>query len=452
MSTKEFGCFFCKGKSSDYDGKCQTCGAPINIGSELLKQQIDEYKPEKIIGRGFYGWTLKVTDKVLQPFVVKIVPVHRYTNEPLNENEVQALVKCSPHRNLVRFWRALKTHLDLLEKEIEVFCMFFDYTKNAVPLREKLLDEDFKLTKVDVVDILSGIASGLGRMHSNDLWHDDLHDDNVLIRNVEPDENLSELYEAKIIDFGSTKPQISGEPEHGQRSDYEYLSKHIYTLVAHFEKINYRTLTPSDRAFAKKMRILGQRLSDLNVSRRNLVPSSVKTEINAALDETKIGSDFLSFEEMKKQSSVSLSEPLSNTNALNLKPRDICILFRDSLHWENRVEKSEPVLVVGPRGCGKTMLLRYLSISSQARPQAGENIAEDVAVRLNKLSYVGFLVNAGQLRTPFIRSAYKKLVAHDQGLAEEFCREYINAQFVFEVIDDNVQDIVHKNNGQDIVQ
>lgn len=434
MSTKEFGCFFCNGKSSDYDGKCQTCGKPINIGLELLSQKIDEYTPEKIIGRGFYGWTLKVTDKVHQPFAIKIVPVHRYTKEPLNENEVQALVKCSPHRNLVRFWRPLKTHLNLLENKIEVFCMFFDYIENAVPLRKKFLEEDFKPTKVDVVNILSGIASGLGRMHSNDLWHDDLHDDNVLIRNVEPDENLSELYEAKIIDFGSTKPQISGEPEHGERSDYEYLSKHIYTLVAHFEKINYSTLTPSDRAFAKKMRILGQRLSDSNVSRRNLTPISVIAEVDAALDETKIGSDFLSFEEMKTQSSVSLNEPLSNTNALSLKPQDICILFRDSLHWEDRIEKSEPVLVVGPRGCGKTMLLRYLSISSQARPKEGDNLPKDVALRLNKLSYVGFLVNAGQLRTPFIRSAYMKLEMLDRHLAEEFCREYINAQFTFEVI------------------
>lgn len=434
MSTKEFGCFFCKGKSSDYDGKCQTCGALINIGSELLSQQIDEYKPERIIGRGFYGWTLKVTDKVPQPFAIKLVPTHRYTKEPINENEVQALAKCSHHRNLVRFWRPLKARLNVLENKIEVFCMVFDYIENAMPLREILLKEDFRPTKVDIVDILSGVASGLDRMHSKNLWHDDLHDDNMLIRKVEPDENLPERYEAKIIDFGSTKPQISGEPEHGERSDYEYLSKHIYTLVAHFEKINYSTLTPSDRAFAKKMRILGQRLSDHNVSRRNLVPSSVKIEISTALDETKIGSDFLSFEEMKNQSSVSLNEPLSNTNALNLKPQDICILFRDSLHWKDRIEKSEPVLVVGPRGCGKTMLLRYLSISSQARPKKNENLPEDVALRLNELSYVGFLVNAGQLRTPFIRSAYKKLVALNHDLAEEFCREYINAQFAFEVI------------------
>ncbi len=436
MSTKEFGCFFCEGKSSDYDGKCDTCGASINIGKELLHKTIDEYTLQSIIGRGFYGWTVKVQDKVKQSFIIKLIPIKRYHGkEPLNENEVQALVKCSPHRNLVRFWRPLnKVTLKMQNRETEVFGLVFDFIENAVPLSEMLESTEFKPTKVDIVDILSGIASGLARMHFNNLWHDDLHDDNILIRKVEDDENLTELYEAKIIDFGSTTPRILGEPEHGSRSDYEYLCKHIYNLIAHFEKVNYTTITPSDRAFAKNMRRIGQQIGDPDVSRRDLQPHAIISQIRDALDDTKIGSDYLSFEEMKKQTAVSLNEPLSNTNALSLKPQDICILFRDSLHWEERIEKSEPVLIVGPRGSGKTMLLRYLSISSQARPQKNETSHSHVARRLDSLKYVGFLVNSGQLRTPFFRSAYKKLVAMDSGLAEDFCREYINAHFAFEVI------------------
>src|SRR5438552_524354 len=137
---------------------------------------------------------------------------------------------------------------------------------------------------------------------------------------------------------------------------------------------------------------------------------------------------------MKSQSHVCLSEPLANANALSLAPQDVALLFRDELGWEPRLNKSEAVLVVGPRGCGKTMLLRYLSTESCARPRHDEASPEDVRRRLIAMAYIGFLINVGQLRTPFLRSAYKALERENVALAEEFCREFLNLNFVFESI------------------
>ena len=189
-----------------------------------------------------------------------------------------------------------------------------------------------------------------------------------------------------------------------------------------------------DRSFTSRLRQLAQRLVDTNITRRNLDPSQVLKEIKAALKDTMTGNDFPSFTEMKEQTRVSLNDPLANTNAINLAPQDIALLFRDRLGWKGRIEKSEPVLVVGPRGCGKTMLLRFLSIASQARPRKTETTPEDVAARLDKEPYIGFRVSVGEVRTPFIRSAYKKLEQTNSPLAEEFCREYINAHFAYEVL------------------
>ena len=164
-----------------------------------------------------------------------------------------------------------------------------------------------------MVGILAGIASGLDRMHKNGLWHDDLHDDNVLIREVTPDENLPEKYEAKLIDFGSTKPILSEEQETPDRCDYFYLAKHIFAIAGRFELGNLGKLTPADRSFASRLRQLAHRLSDRNVSRKNLKPADVFLEVRAALEECATGHDFPSFVEMKQQSGVSLKEPLANT-------------------------------------------------------------------------------------------------------------------------------------------
>ena len=130
---------------------------------------------------------------------------------------------------------------------------------------------------------------------------------------------------------------------------------------------------------------------------------------------------------------VSLSDPLDKTNWLNLEPQDIALLFTDTLGWQSQIKKSETVIVVGPRGCGKTMFLRYLSIASQARPTKEELTDEDVRRRLEQSDHVGFLVSCAELRTPFLRSWYKKLEENDRNRAEDFCREFINTHFALEV-------------------
>jgi len=433
MSTKEYGCFFCDGKSTDPKDHCPKCSRPIDISEELRKLQINDYKPIGILGRGFYGWSLKAED-YYQPFAIKIIPTHRLKKDSLDNNEARALAACSPHRNIARFWRQITIPVEILGQTITVLCLVFDFVDNAKPLSKIVVDNNFKPTRGDVVDILSGIASGLARMHSRGLWHDDFHDDNILVRTVSPDENLPGRYESKLIDFGSAKEIRIGEPESLDRSDYLYLSKHIFNLSAKFELSNQETFNPVDRSFVSLLRRLATRLSDRNISRRNLEPSEVVVQIQNALEETLAGYDFPPFKEMLVQSKISLSEPLVNTNAINLAPQDIALLFIDPLGWIDRIEKSEPVIVVGPRGCGKTMLLRYLSISSQVWPRSGETSRENVAKRLEAENHIGFLLSLGLLRTPFLRSSYKKLEIADEALAEDFCREFINSQFTYEIL------------------
>jgi serine/threonine protein kinase len=432
MSTKEYGCFFCDSKSILYSGLCDKCGKPINIDEQLINTVIEEYHIVRLIGRGFYGWTYKVeSESSFQMFSMKIIPRHR-VKKPLGSDEVKALASCSAHRNIARFWRQLTTNLKIFDVDINVICLLFDYVPKSKTLKNIIQDKDFAPSRNDVVSILSGIASGLSKMHSLGIQHHDLHDDNILIRQVDDDENLDENFESKLIDFGSVKP-IS-DPEEENRSDFEYFGKHILSLISKFELENETKLTPTDHSFTREFRILAQRLLDKDISRRNLTPRNIYGEIKNILEKCTSGFNYPTFSEMKEQNKLSFTEPLSNTNALTLQPQDINLLFIDALEWTTRIEKSEPVFILGPRGCGKTMLLRYLSIESQARPLKEETRPQEVANRLNKMQYVGFLISIGQLRTPFFRSSYKKLDEYDKNLAEDFCREFINAECVYEVI------------------
>jgi serine/threonine protein kinase len=427
VSTKEYGCFFCSGKSADVGGLCPGCGAPIDVATELLSRPIGEYQPKGILGRGFYGWTLRVEDG-LQTFALKVVPAHRLAGR-IPDAEARNLAACSPHPNIATFIRQLHVTLDINGKTIPVSCMVFEFIADARPLRT-LLDDNETLSRSDVVSILAGIAHGLSRMHSKNLWHDDLHDDNVLVRVVAPDEGLNNRFQPKLIDFGSCKPKNGELPERG---DYFYLSKHIYAVVSRFERTQLGALAPADRTFAVKLKQLAHRVADPNVSRRDLNPAGIAASIYSALTECSAGHQFPTFAEMLVANQVSLRDPLDKTNALNLEPQDIQLLFTDTLGWQAQIKKSETVIVVGPRGCGKTMLLRYLSIASQARPTKDERTADDVKRRLERSDYVGFLVSCADLRTPFLRSWYKQLEKSDRARAEDFCREFINTNFALEV-------------------
>lgn len=433
MSTKEFGCFFCFDKSQSYSGLCPSCGRPIDISHFLRDLQLESYQTEDIVGRGFYGWTLRVTDG-FQTSALKIIPLHRVADPNRQETEARALAACGRHRNIVLFQRSFKSEINCGDTNIAVICMVFDYVEGAVPLREFLLQQNTHLTRLDIHQILFGITSALQRMHARGLWHHDLHDDNILIRTVSSDENLQERFEPKLIDLGSATLFNNETAENAQRSDYIYLAKHIYTLVARFEQDCETRYGAADRTYSVHLRNLAHRLSDPNISRRNLEPSGILDELNRALTHSTIGSDYPSFQDMLENATSSLSDPLENTNALTLEPQDVSLLFRDSLRWLGRLDKSEPVIVVGPRGCGKTMLLRFLALTSQARPRTGESNLREVRERLAKTTSLGFLVSGGQLRTPFIRSSFKLLADKDVSLAEDFCREYLNSVFFANVL------------------
>jgi energy-coupling factor transporter ATP-binding protein EcfA2 len=269
-------------------------------------------------------------------------------------------------------------------------------------------------------------------MHNRSLWHNDLHDDNVLVRTVQPDENLPERYEAKLIDFGSAAHVGAMTPEHPARSDYFYLAKHVYALADRLPSAKTRLSAP-DRCFISRLHQVAHRLADENVTRRNLDPRQVQTDLNKALAECSSGLRFPALAEMLSESKLSFREPLANTNALDLKPQDIPLLFRDTLNWAGHIRKSEPVLIVGPRGCGKTMLLRYYSLASAARPQKGEKSAKEIAGRLEKATEVGFIVHCSDIRNPFFRSVYQRLETESPEVAQEFCRDLINTHFALEV-------------------
>lgn len=403
---------------------------PINVGEELLKQNLSSYTPISIIGRGFYGWTIRAKDDY-QEFAIKVIPRHRYPEEDDLPREAQALA-AAQHRNVVRFFRLVEESLLVMEREVEVVILIFEYFDNAFPLR-KFFDAGFgaeAIDRADVVSIIGGISSGLERLHLAGLWHYDLHDDNVLLRRTSPSDNLQEKFEVKIIDLGSARSKMI--PPKPDRGDFYYLGKHVSNLGRKFESLNDRA-TPSDRRFASQLQVLSRQLIDPDLSRSGYSPGRVIQSLREAMSDSVGAEDLPRFQDMLSHPQTSLKGPLENSNALVLEHQDINNLFVDDLGWTTQLNRSESVIIIGPRGCGKTMLLRSLSILSQIRPRKGEKNIEQLRERLDDLPQLAFLLSFTQLRAVFFRSSLTQMAEKQPELAHEFCREYFNLHFANEL-------------------
>ena len=160
MSSKDFGCFLCDGKSPDQNGTCPNCSAQINI-AQALPSHIDNYRVINVLGRGFYGWTVKAEDDLPQPFAIKIIPSHRISEKYIPHHEPKALVACSPHPNIARFVRHFTCRINILKKDVDVHCLVFEYIPDSRPLRAVIEHNVIQLTAAGIVEILSGIAFGL---------------------------------------------------------------------------------------------------------------------------------------------------------------------------------------------------------------------------------------------------------------------------------------------------
>ena len=259
-------------------GTCDSCGRPIDIHADLLSQKIEDLEVLSLIGRGFYGWTLLAKNRYTT-FALKLVPLHRLELKRQDvEKEAKAAAACGPHRNLAKLYDQLTYDVTVLGEVVTCSVLIFEYIDGAPPLSNFLKSHE-PVSPKDIIDILIGITSGLERMHQSNLWHDDLHDGNILIRAVRPDENLPEKYEVKLIDFGSTKKKSCHYPEHGTTGDYYYFTKHIFNLCLLYEYTKKDKQRAETRSFTDELRTLGQQLSDPDITRQTVSLATLAAQL-----------------------------------------------------------------------------------------------------------------------------------------------------------------------------
>jgi serine/threonine protein kinase len=387
-SDREYPCFFCtKGASKDRFGQCPVCANPIDVSDFLLEREIGGYTIQRAVGRGYYGLTFLAKNKIGKEFALKIVPKKLYHKHNKNFNEeVSKYQKLGTHPNIAELMDASSTEIDIIGQHIEFFVVIMEWI-DGVTLTEFM--ESGKVTANEICSIILDISSAIERFERENLWHNDLNSDNILLKAITHEERrtrkIDSQFTCKIVDIGSAVFRQAPLP--GRLSDLVFFGHHINNLRKAALKLS-ENQTREDEFFLNALERVVARLLDEDSTR------SITAAEQVSLDVLELHNQRFMLSEVPE---IELSDPFAYLNA-NDFPNESYInyLFSGLFPWVNAIltPEAQGTLITGPRGSGKTMILRSMRLKTRLHPFAPDETAEHIRERIGADPQLGFYVSA----------------------------------------------------------
>lgn len=232
------------------------------------------------------------------------------------------------------------------------FVCFLTAWVEGQTLEQFLIDSNSSITPVFVCTVANEILRGVNFLAAQGLKHDDLHAGNVMISQIDPDLALTDAERQRqrvsIIDMGSLKPLT--QPTGKSRDDELNV---IGILVEMYNALwSLRRVAAAYQRFLQGFRQLITNLADDDPTRfypspRFLAEEILELQRSLNTPAESIPRTFHPFEAIS-------AEHLADDSTL-------LELFVSSLPWMASLQENKPIVFTGPRGCGKSMLFRYLA-------------------------------------------------------------------------------------------
>lgn len=304
-----------------------------------------EYEIIDILGSpGAYGVTYKAIDKKLNaPVAIKFLKPENLDNYWKEEAQ-----KASQLRNVPQIVQIYDFDEDEIEKDGKRFTLHYLVWEflEGEPLKNYFIKKD-SFSSEFIIEIVRQLCYAVKAMQVIGLEHGDLHTGNILIippKDYEPNYN----YKLKIIDFGLAKSYIGNT----FRNDMEYVTD----ILKDFWKknsISSDDFKIEDKKFQTLIPNLIKQLEDTTLERKLIDPidtikklddilNTVKINLNKEKADLKNPFEYLSAEEMPEYSDL------------------LYYLYSSNLPWFKNIESFGNIIISGPRGCGKSMILKNM--------------------------------------------------------------------------------------------
>lgn len=343
-----------------------------------------EYVVERPLSRGFYGATYLCSRKgkfFSSTTLLKVTPVLFYT-EFSGKNfakEVEIHNKVAKDADYLCSLRdAFEASVQFGVDIIECYVTELDYI-DGVTLEEYISDDN-NVTPRKLAQIAIDLLYMWDELIRKNIFHNDLHEGNLMVQKLSADERrvgaISPNIRLIAIDLGSAADESLSN--YNRTGDQEFISRHIGKMASQLRS-KYEDVSNVDDSDWRLVEILDQISEQLRTIRQNMdLPNiedyskQIRGQFDSAISYAPWAIDF------------SLSQFSEGINAQTIHSCNTPQLLVDPEGaWFKEIQIAGPQLIVGMRGCGKTMLLNALDIHARLE---GENPAQDTAE--NKINRV----------------------------------------------------------------
>jgi serine/threonine protein kinase len=389
-------------KGPSLEATCPVCGHIFGFPLVNPPKKINGKEVVRALNRGFYGAVfLTRHPRLPRQYAVKVIPHATYAPPASGgygkdfQKEAELHVELSAIDIVAALQDMGDEDLMFGNQLVPCHWMEMEYVDGPT-LNHKIgtsPDDPREVAQIawDLLDLVDAFQQ-------RRLYHNDLHGNNIMVVHLEEAQGrrhaIHPRIRVKVLDLGSAADATKSGPE--RFGDVHWVALHILQLINAFEA-RHLEMEPSAMRLCAQIRRVAEYYCGIDPDR---APKA--TDMKAAIQGA------YNFGVRPWAQPVHLGSISEHYNAQTLPPWFAPELFYDpDERWGRRLVGPGPQLLVGMRGCGKTILLRSLEWSARLHKRKGES-DDEVASRVKSDKFLGLFVSCASLQ----RSPRAKTLEH----------------------------------------
>lgn len=314
---------------------------------ETVEVRGRRYTLQEPVGFGLKGVVWRVSDEYGRNRALKLATPGDYQDRSYLQ-EIHRARDLENHEQFAQLHDAESITLPVGGQETALIAFVEEWVEGRT-LRQILRDTPDQITETFVTGYLDELCGALNVLRVLGLQHGDLHPGNVMIADPAPG-TLDKRMRVRVVDMGSLRP-LPEQPV-DRLSDHTNLVRHLvdmHNAMRRNPSVSHRTAR-----FLTSCRQLISSMLDADASIALTSPEQIAVSFKQAY----VRSMF-----PVRSASIKLNDPFEFISAEHLADDRLLVdIFARSCPWLSKVQSSVPCLLVGPRGCGKSTMFRWLSL------------------------------------------------------------------------------------------
>ncbi|NQT92760.1 MAG: protein kinase [Lentisphaerae bacterium] len=354
-------------------------GTVVSITNE---GETRKYELLKRAGSGKKAVTWRAKAVMGVEFAVKFVAQSEYDNHSIH-SEISRARRLPRRRFAQTYFFGTPVFADSEDASlvVDTYAIVVEWVE-GISLKQFVRENRPALNVDQMLSISRDLCEALAFMSAEGLSHSDLHDENVMITTELRGPGLTRELDIRIIDTGSLmsigrkeellqrwdlhlqalrgqtsaggpspeEERLAGLIDWFSRTDQEWVVSHLCDLV-NVVKQNAARVSPSEQRFAEEAGPVLARMVDQDVSMRVDSPDRMHSDL------------VLLWARVRTPSGAAMTTPFDLISAeLIRSPVLLNRLFSEKCPWYEQCATTDPIYIYGPRGCGKSTILRRLSL------------------------------------------------------------------------------------------